>query len=106
MKPFSELELKGSKEGEGFYFFLGGKDPEPELLQRLQKQWPKLQPGSKGPKGKANRVSIDGLKWIDPKTVEMRGGFSNGMDGRSSRYRIVSKGGAWIVEQVVVEAQS
>jgi hypothetical protein len=99
-------ELKATKKGEGFYVFVDGKDPAPDLLNKFQKQWPDLQPGSKAPKGKANHVSIDGLKWIDANTAELRGGFSNGMDGRGSRYRVITKNTEWVIESVVLEVQS
>jgi hypothetical protein len=99
-------ELKGTKKGEGFYVFVDGKDPEPELLQRFQKQWPELQAGSKAPQGKANRVSMHSLKWFNRDTADVLGGSSNGIDGRQSRYRVVRKNGAWVVESARLEAQS
>jgi hypothetical protein len=101
-----KVELKDTVKGEGHFIFVDGKDPEPALLQRFQKQWPALQPGSKVPQGQANRVSIDGLQWIDAGAAELRGGSSNGMDGRVSRYRVVNKAGTWVVEKAVVEAAS
>jgi hypothetical protein len=99
-------ELKGANKGEGFYVFVDGKDPAPELLKRLQKQWPELQPGSKAPKGKANCIGVDSLKWINRDAAELHGGGSNGFDGRSSLYRVVHKDGAWVVESVKLEAIS
>ena len=99
-------ELKGSKKGEGFYVFIDGVDPEPELLKQFQKQWPELQPGSKKDRGQGIGVSVDGLKWIDRNTADLRGGFSNGKDGRGSRYRVVRKNGAWLVESAKVEVLS
>ena len=50
--------------------------------------------------------AVDGLKWIDRNTAEVHGGVSNGMDGRLSRYRVVRKRDNWVVESVVLEAQS
>jgi hypothetical protein len=101
-----KTELSGTKKGDGWYVFVDGVDPAPDALVLFQKNWAELQPGSKAPKGKANRVSISELKWIDRDTAELRGGFSNGMDGRGSRYRVVRKKGAWVVENAVVEVQS
>jgi hypothetical protein len=99
-------ELKNAKKGEGFYVFVDGKDPAPELLKRLQKQWPELQPGSKAPKGKANCVSVENLKWINRDAAELHGGGSDGIDGRVSLFRVVRKNGAWVVESVKLEAMS
>jgi hypothetical protein len=101
-----KVELKNSKKGEGWSVFIDGKDPEPEMLKRFQKQWPELQPGSKAPKGRADRVSLSELKWIDRSTAELRGGFSNGIDGRGSLYRVVRKKDAWVVESSKVEVES
>src|SRR5712692_1709994 len=84
-------ELKGANNGAGCYLFIDGKDPAPELLDRLLKQWPELQAGSKRPKGKATSVSLEELKWIDRNTAEVRGGFSNGIDGHHKRYRVIRR---------------
>jgi hypothetical protein len=101
-----KAELKDAKKGEGFYVFVEGKDPEPELFKRFQKQWPELQPGSKAPKGKANRVALDEVKWIDRNTAEVIGGMSNGMDGHGNRYRLIRKNGAWTIDSIKLEFQS
>ena len=101
-----KAELKDSKKGAGFFVFIEGKDPEPDLLKRFQKQWPELQPGSKAPKGKANRVAVDGLKFINLNSAEVRGGIGNGMDGSSNRYHLIRKKDEWAIEIVVLEAQS
>ena len=86
--------------------FVDGKEPSPELLKHFQNQFPDLQPGSKVPQGKATRISLEELKWIDRNTAELRGGFSNGMDGRDRRYRLTRKKAEWTVQSVVLEAQS
>jgi hypothetical protein len=57
-----KVELKEAKNGEGYYLFVDGKDPEPDLLTRLQKHWPQLQPGSKVPEGKATRINVGELR--------------------------------------------
>jgi hypothetical protein len=101
-----KVELKDAKQAAGSYVFVDGKDPSPELLQRFQKQWPELRPGSKAVRGKATSVSVGELKWLDDNTAELRGGFSDGRNGRGSRYRVVRKDGAWVVEKAVVEVQS
>ena len=105
-EEFKREELKGAKTGQGVYVFIDGEDPTPELLKAFQKEWPDLQPGSRAPQRKAIRISIDGLRWIDANTAELRGGWSNGKDGRGSRYRIVRRGNAWIVESAVIDAES
>lgn len=99
-------ELKDTKQGEGLYVFVDGKDPSPDFLDRFREQWPELQPGSKAPKGKAKRVSVDSLQWIDSDTAELHGATSNGIDGRSSLYRVVRKGGVWVVDNVKLKAVS
>jgi hypothetical protein len=100
-----ELELEGT-EGEAAYLFVDGKDPPPELLGRLREQWPELQPGSKAPEGKARRVSVGGLRWIGGDAAEVRGGWSDGTDGAGHLYRVVRRGGAWVVRSRTTEAVS
>ena len=98
-----KVELKDAKKGEGFFVFIDGKDPSPQLLKQLHKTWPELRPGSKVPQGKANRVNLDELKWIDRNSAEVLGGFSNGMDGHGKRYRLTRKNGVWSIESVKTE---
>ena len=99
-----KAELKEAKKGEGHYLFVDGKDPAPEMMKRFNKLWPDLQAGSKVPKeGKAMRISIGELEWIDSNTAEVRGGFSNGMDGRGSKYRVIRSKDGWTIDKVTVE---
>ena len=89
--------LKDAK-GEGCYLSVDGKDPAPELLKQLNKHWPELQAASKAPAvGKKNGVSVSDLNWLDRDTAQVRGGFSNGMDGHGARYRVVRKNGVWSI---------
>ena len=99
-------ELKGTKTGAGHYLSVDGKDPSPELMKRLQKDLPELQPLSKRPqdvKARVTGVGVDDLKWIDRDTAELMGGQSNGMDGHGSRFRVVRKRGVWTIDSVKVE---
>jgi hypothetical protein len=98
--------LKDPSKGEDSFLFIEGKDPAPELLDLLHKKWPKLEPGSKVPAGKANRINLSKLEWIDRDTVELRLGTSNGMDGRGQRLRLTRKNGVWTVASVKTEAIS
>jgi hypothetical protein len=100
-----ERELGGA-EGEAAYLFVDGKDPPPELLGRLRERWPELQPGSKAPQGKARRVSVGGLRWIGGDAAEVRGGWSDGTDGAGHLYRVVRRGGAWVVQSRTTDAVS
>lgn len=89
------------------FLFVDGKDPTPEMLDQFVKKFPAPKAGSKVPaQGMATRVSLDGLEWINANTAEVSGGFSNGMDGRHSLYRVVRKQGEWVVEKAEVKAIS
>jgi hypothetical protein len=99
-------ELEDQKNGEAVYLFIDGQAPPPELLDRLRQRWPTLQAGPKATKPRARRVALDGLAWIDRDTVEVRGGLSDGVDGRANLYRVVRKNGQWVVEKVELEAIS
>jgi hypothetical protein len=101
-----KAELKGTKDGDGYYVFVNGVDPEAELLKKLQKQFRELQPGSKAPQHQGNRVSVSELKWINRNTAELRGGFSNGKDGRGSEYRVGRQNNEWVVISSKVTVQS
>lgn len=79
-------ELKQAVKGP-IYVSVDFKDPAPELLAKLAKQWPDVRPQSKRPKnlpkaGTFTNVNVEELKWIDANTAELKGGFSNGMDGQ------------------------
>ncbi|MBI1832602.1 MAG: hypothetical protein HYR84_14265 [Planctomycetes bacterium] len=103
-------ELKDAKNGAAHFLSVDYKDPAPELMAKLKKTWPELQPWSKKPAEKAKErsthVAAHDLKWIDRHTAEVQGGFSNGMDGRVNLYRVVNKNGDWVIESVKVIAQS
>jgi hypothetical protein len=88
------------------FLHIDGQDPSKEMLDRFVKKFPAIQPGSKAPKGKATHVSLSELKWINSSTAEVKGGFSNGLDGRHSLYRVVRKKGEWVVEKAEVKAIS
>ena len=98
--------LKEPSKGEGFFLFIDGKDPTQELLDQLHKTWPKLDVGSKVPQGKADRINLSKLKWIDRDTVELQRGRSNGMDGHIQRLRLIRKDGIWTVASTTTEAIS
>ena len=76
------------------------------MLDRFVKKFPAIQPSSKAPQGKSTHVGLSDLKWIDSNTAEVNGGFSNGMDGRHSLYRIVRRQGEWVVEKSEIKAIS
>ena len=99
-------EMQGFKNGEPIYVFIDGHDPTPELVGQLRQQWPTVQAGSAAPKGRALRVSFGELKWTGRNTAELQGTFSNGMDGRSSSYRLAWKNGQWEVERAELKAVS
>ncbi|MBM3997802.1 MAG: hypothetical protein FJ303_27210 [Planctomycetes bacterium] len=103
-------ELKEAKDGAAHFLSVDNKDIGPELLAKLKKTWPALQPWSKRPEPKGKdrvvHIGVHDLKWIDRNTAEVRGGFSNGIDGRISGYRIIQRNGAWVIESVKVVAQS
>jgi len=88
------------------YLFIDGKAPPQETLDRLRERWPKLRAGSESLRGREHRVSLGELRWVGRNRAEVRGGFSNGMDGRSSLYHVVRKNGQWVVENVEVKAIS
>lgn len=98
--------LKAPSKGEGFFLFVDGKDPAPDLLADLHKKWPKLEVGSKVPAGKADRLNLSKLEWIDRNTVELQSGQSNGMDGHVRRLRLTRSGGVWTVQSSKTEAIS
>jgi hypothetical protein len=99
-------ELKEAAHVKDIYVTIDGKDPSPETLKRLQEQCPGAQPGSQAPQGNATHVGVRELKWIDRNTAELRGGFSNGMDGRGSHYHVIKKNGQWVVDRAVVSEVS
>jgi hypothetical protein len=89
------------------YFGIDHKDPEPELLKKLQQRWPMLKAQSTRPeKGFVVGVGLSEFKWIDRNTATVRYSTSNGKDGRISRVRVVNKGGAWVIEKSDIEAIS
>jgi hypothetical protein len=98
--------LKEPSKGEGFFLFIDGKDPAPDLRDQLNKKWPKLEVGSKVPQGKADRINLSNVEWIDRNTVELRLGKSNGMDGHIQRLRLVRKDGVWTVASATTDAIS
>jgi hypothetical protein len=99
-------ELKGAAHVKDIYVTIEGNDPSPETLKRLQEPCPGVQPRSRAPKGNATHMGVRELKWIDRNTAEVRGGFSNGIDGRGSRYQVIKKNGQWVVDKEVVEVIS
>jgi hypothetical protein len=100
-------EFAGPKAPDVLYLFVDGKDPEAKQLEKLQKTWPMLQPGSKVPqKGLATRISISDLKWTGRDAVDLQGGVSNGMDGRVKHFWLKRKNGTWSVEKAEITAIS
>jgi hypothetical protein len=99
-------EVGEQKHVANVYLSIDGKDPSKAMLEKFVKKFPTLQPRSKAPQGNATQVSLSDLKWIDRNTAEVNGGFSNGMDGRHSLYRVVRKQGEWIVEKAEIKAIS
>jgi hypothetical protein len=98
--------LLGPGDGEGVYVHVDGKDPSADLLGRLHQVWPSLRPASETPKGKRHVIHVGELKWIGRSAAEVRGGFSNGMDGSVQLFRVVWKGGQWTVEKTTTEISS
>lgn len=107
--PIYEAVLKHAfpdkNKDQTIYLFIEGKDPAPEVLKKLSPQWPKLEAGSKVPKGKVVRINISDLK-TGRDSAELRGTVSNGMDGQSHRYWLIRKTGGWAVEKTKLEAES
>jgi hypothetical protein len=98
-------ELSGQNMDGEIFLFIDGKDPAPELLERLRQQFPKLEAGSKTPQGKATRIDISETK-AKRDSAELRATVSNGIDGRSQRFWLTKTKGTWVVEKTKLEAAS
>src|SRR5439155_14860676 len=57
------------------YLSVDGEDVPADLLARLRRDWPNLEPASKEPKEKGRRVYVEGLRWINQDTAELKAGY-------------------------------
>jgi hypothetical protein len=112
MAPILETVLRHEfpkpNEKEHLYLFIQFKDPDPKLLEKMNKAWPMLKPGSKVPdKGQPVRVSVSDLNvTARGEALELLCGVANGIDGVVKRYWLKKKDGKWTVEKTVIEAIS
>jgi len=92
------------------YLTVDGQDPPADLLKRLRRDWPNLQPASAEPKEKGLRVYVKSLKWIDQDTAEMNAGHwfptKYAGEGYFGDHRVVRHGERWVVEEVTNEVMS
>ncbi|OAI41200.1 hypothetical protein AYO40_03580 [Planctomycetaceae bacterium SCGC AG-212-D15] len=91
------------------YLVVDGKDPSSELLTRLRKDWPNLQPLSEDPKEQGLRLYAEGLKW-GAGTAELKAGswFPSkfGGEGHFADYHVVREKGQWVVKKLTNETMS
>jgi hypothetical protein len=92
------------------YLAVDGQDPPVQLLNRLRRDWPNLKPLSAEPKEKGLRISVKGLKWINPDAAELEAGHwfptKFGGEGYFADHRVVRDGDRWVVQKVTKETMS
>lgn len=92
------------------YLAVDGKNPAAELITRLRRRWPNLKPASEEPEKNGYRITAEQLKWIDAATAELRlHSVHNTQIARDvyfADYRVVRRGGQWVVEHVSNETMS
>jgi hypothetical protein len=92
------------------YLSVDDKDPPAELMTRLRKDWPNLKPASEEPKEKGHRIYVEGLKWGDRGTAELRAGYwfptRFAGEGYFADHHLVREKGRWVVEKVTNETSS
>ena len=95
--------LKDSKDGDGTYIWVRGRDPSAGLLRRLQGRWPKLRPGSGMPAGGC-RLDFTDVRRLaaDRATVRVERNCRGGA-GTWEVNRLALNRGGW--EVVEVESQ-
>jgi hypothetical protein len=92
------------------YLVIDGADPSEDLLSRLRTDYPNLAPASEEPKEKGLRLHVEGLKWIDRDTAEVKSGYwfptKFAGEGYFADYRVVREGGRWVVQKGKNETMS
>jgi hypothetical protein len=92
------------------YLSVDGKDPAAELLKRLRKDWPKLQPVSAEPKERGLRLHVEGLKWGTQGTAELNAGYwfptKFAGEGYFADHHLIRDKGRWVVTRVTNETSS
>jgi hypothetical protein len=92
------------------YLAVDGKDPPAELMKRLQKDFPNLEPVSEEPKEKGLRIYVEGLKFAGNARAEVKAGYSMSTrlapEGHFANHHLMRDKGRWIVEKVTNETRS
>ena len=86
--------LKDSKDGDGTYVWVGGKDPSTGLLRRLQARWPGLRPAS-GMPADGYRADFTEVRRPRPSHADVRVVSYYRRPGNWMVFHLADKGGAW-----------
>jgi hypothetical protein len=91
------------------YLAVDGQDPPAELLKRLRKDWPNLQPASEDPKEEGYRVYVTNLKW-GGSGAEVKAGYwfptKFAGEGYFADHHVIRENGRWVVEKLTNETSS
>jgi hypothetical protein len=94
-----ESNSSGMKSAAPAYFLsIEGRDPPADLLNRFAGNQPPVRPGSEYQMGLGLLFHVDGIREIDPATIEVDGGYHEAeLSSSGNTYRVQRRGGSWIV---------
>ncbi len=94
-KNHSSLKAKA----EAYCLAINDKDPPAEFLKRFEGHEPQIRPKSEFKVRESLVFNVHTPKWINDNTVEVSGGYYEDVKSASTnQYRVVRKGGKWVVE--------
>ena len=86
------------------YLSVDGKDPPAELLRRLRKDWPNLEPASEEPAEKGYRLYAEAIRWEGRDRAVLKGGYwfptKFAGEGWFADHHVIRDRGRWVVEKV------
>jgi hypothetical protein len=75
------------------------QDPSDEFMARFKDNQPPVKKGSEFEEGKDLQFSVSYFKWIEDKTIEVKGSYYEGnLSAGGCKYHIILENGKWIIK--------